>query len=83
MKASIFIRWIWFNVYSLSILIVPLSMLFKDMSIVALYLVCSSVAAYITFISANYVLQSNELFQKDEAICNDRCIDRVRKRKAV
>ncbi|PGQ80611.1 GGDEF domain-containing protein [Bacillus anthracis] len=64
MKASIFIRWIWFNVYSLSILIVPLSMLFKDMSIVALYLVCSSVAAYITFISANYVLQSNELFQK-------------------
>ncbi|PFF19134.1 GGDEF domain-containing protein [Bacillus anthracis] len=64
MKASIFIRWIWFNVYSLSILIVPLSMLFKDMSIVALYLVCSSVAAYIIFISANYVLQSNELFQK-------------------
>ncbi|HFJ9447449.1 TPA: GGDEF domain-containing protein [Bacillus tropicus] len=64
MKASIFIRWIWFNVYSLSILIVPRSMLFKDMSIVALYLVCSSVAAYITFISANYVLQSNELFQK-------------------
>lgn len=63
MKASIFTRWIWFNVYSLSILVVPLSILFKDMSIVALYVVCSSVAAYITFISANYVLQSNELFQ--------------------
>ncbi|HDR4420512.1 TPA: diguanylate cyclase [Bacillus cereus] len=63
MKASIFTRWIWFNLYSLSILAVPLSILFKDMSIVALYLVCSSVAAYITFISANYVLQSNELFQ--------------------
>ncbi|MGZ7148287.1 GGDEF domain-containing protein [Bacillus sp. BC08] len=62
-KASIFTRWIWFNVYSLSILVVPLSMLFKDMSIVALYVVCSGVAAYITFISANYVLQSNELFQ--------------------
>ncbi|GAB6447787.1 GGDEF domain-containing protein [Bacillus cereus group sp. MYBK71-2] len=64
MKVSMFTRWIWFNVYSLFILAVPLSMLFKDMSIVALYLVCSSVAAYITFISANYVLQSNELFQK-------------------
>ncbi|MGE7862925.1 GGDEF domain-containing protein [Bacillus mobilis] len=63
MKASIFTRWIWFNVYSLSILVVPLSILFKDMSIVALYVVCSGVAAYITFISANYVLQSNELFQ--------------------
>ncbi|EEK76000.1 GGDEF domain-containing protein [Bacillus cereus] len=63
MKASILTRWIWFNVYSLSILAVPLSILFKDMSIVALYLVCSGVAAYITFISANYVLQSNELFQ--------------------
>ncbi|MCU5195678.1 diguanylate cyclase [Bacillus mobilis] len=62
MKASIFTRWIWFNLYSLSILVVPLSILFKDMSIVALYVVCS-VAAYITFISANYVLQSNELFQ--------------------
>ena len=64
MKVSMFTRWIWFNVYSLFILAVPLSMLFKDMSIVALYLACSSVAAYITFISANYVLQSNELFQK-------------------
>ncbi|HFJ9509047.1 MULTISPECIES: GGDEF domain-containing protein [Bacillus cereus group] len=64
MKASIFTRWIWFNIYSLSILVVPLSILFKDRSIVVLYLVCSSIAAYITFISANYVLQSNELFQK-------------------
>ncbi|RWS41013.1 GGDEF domain-containing protein [Bacillus mycoides] len=63
MKVSIFTKWIWFNVYSLSILVVPLSILFKDISIVALYLVCSSVAAYITFISASYVLQSNELFQ--------------------
>ncbi|MGE7885074.1 diguanylate cyclase [Bacillus sp. NPDC094077] len=63
MKVSIFTKWIGFNVYSLSIFIVPLSVLFKDISIVALYLVCSSVAAYITFISANYVLQSNELFQ--------------------
>ncbi|MDR4986972.1 diguanylate cyclase [Bacillus cereus] len=63
MRVSIFTKWIWFNVYSLSILVVPLSILFKDISIVALYLVCSSVAAYITFISANYVLQSNELFQ--------------------
>ncbi|MGD6889943.1 GGDEF domain-containing protein [Bacillus mobilis] len=63
MKASIFTRWIWFNLYSLSILAVPLSILFKDTSIVVLYLVCSGVAAYITFISANYVLQSNELFQ--------------------
>ena len=63
MNASIFTRWIWFNVYSLSILAVPLSILFKDISIVALYLVCSSIAAYITFMSANYVLQSNELFQ--------------------
>ncbi len=63
MKVSIFTKWIWFNVYSLSILVVPLSILFKDISIVSLYLVCSSVAAYITFISANYVLQSNELFQ--------------------
>ncbi|WP_439021075.1 GGDEF domain-containing protein [Bacillus thuringiensis] len=63
MKVSIFIKWIWFNVYSLSILVVPISILFNDISVVALYLICSSVTAYITFISANYVLQSNELFQ--------------------
>ena len=51
MKVSIFMKWIWFNVYSLSILVVPLSILFKDISVVVLYLVCSSITAYITFIS--------------------------------
>ncbi|MDH4422997.1 diguanylate cyclase [Bacillus cereus] len=63
MKVSIFIKWIWFNVCSLFILIIPIYILFNDIYVVALYLVCSSVTAYITFISANYVLQSNELFQ--------------------
>ncbi|PGY08781.1 GGDEF domain-containing protein [Bacillus cereus] len=64
MKISIFTKWIWFNVYSLSILILPLYILFKDIYVVVLYLVCCIVAAYITFVSASYVLQSNELFQK-------------------
>ncbi|MES5891388.1 diguanylate cyclase [Bacillus cereus group sp. RP43] len=64
MKISIFTKWIWFNVYSLSILILPLYILFKDLYVVALYLVCCIVAAYITFVSVSYVLQSNELFQK-------------------
>ncbi|MGQ3737250.1 diguanylate cyclase [Bacillus sp. Fil] len=63
MKISIFTKWIWLNVYSLSILILPLSILFKDVSVVVLYLICCIVAAYITFVSASYVLQSNELFQ--------------------
>ncbi|MED1114844.1 diguanylate cyclase [Bacillus paramycoides] len=63
MKVSVFTKWVWFNVYSLSILTIPLSILFKDISVVVLYLVCSIVAAYITFVSASYVLQSNELFQ--------------------
>ncbi|PEB81037.1 diguanylate cyclase [Bacillus nitratireducens] len=63
MKISIFAKWIWFNVYSLSILILPLYILFKDMYVVSLYLVCCIVAAYVTFVSASYVLQSNELFQ--------------------
>ncbi|EJV63453.1 diguanylate cyclase [Bacillus mycoides] len=63
-KISIFPKWIWFNVYSLSILILPLYILFKDIYVVVLYLVCCIVAAYITFVSASYVLQSNELFQK-------------------
>ncbi|SCB02389.1 Diguanylate cyclase (GGDEF) domain-containing protein [Bacillus mycoides] len=63
MKISIFTKWIWFNVYSLSILILPLYILFKDIYVVALYLVCCIVAAYVTFVSASYVLQSNELFQ--------------------
>lgn len=63
MKVSVFTKWVWFNVYSLSILTIPLSILFKDIFVVVLYLVCSIVAAYITFVSASYVLQSNELFQ--------------------
>lgn len=63
MKISIFTKWIWLNVYSLSILILPLSILFKDVSVVVLYFICCIVAAYITFVSASYVLQSNELFQ--------------------
>jgi diguanylate cyclase len=63
MKISIFTKWIWFNAYSLSILILPLYILFKDLYVVALYLVCCIVAAYITFVSTSYVLQSNELFQ--------------------
>ncbi|WP_329766215.1 diguanylate cyclase [Bacillus nitratireducens] len=63
MKISIFAKWIGFNVYSLSILILPLYILFKDMYVVSLYLVCYIVAAYVTFVSASYVLQSNELFQ--------------------
>ncbi|EEK70486.1 GGDEF domain protein [Bacillus mycoides] len=63
MKISIFTKWIWFNVYSLSILILPLYILFKDIYVVVLYLICCIIAAYITFVSASYILQSNELFQ--------------------
>ena len=37
--------------------------LIKDINIVGLYLISSIITGYITFISANYVLQSNELFQ--------------------
>ena len=37
--------------------------LIKEIHIVGLYLISSIITGYITFISANYVLQSNELFQ--------------------
>ncbi|KFN04487.1 GGDEF domain-containing protein [Bacillus clarus] len=63
MKISIFAKWIWLHVYSLSILVIPLYILFKDIAVVGLYLVCSIITGYVTFVSTNYVLQSNELFQ--------------------
>lgn len=62
-QTSIMLKWVWLHVYCLSILVVPMYILFKDISVVVLYLISSITTGYITFISANYVLQSNELFQ--------------------
>lgn len=57
-------KWAWLHTYILSILIPSLYIwLIKDINIVGLYLISSIITGYITFISANYVLQSNELFQ--------------------
>ncbi|MCR6784614.1 MULTISPECIES: GGDEF domain-containing protein [Bacillus cereus group] len=63
-QTSITLKLVWLHVYCLSILIVPMYILFNDISVVVLYLISSITTGYITFISANYVLQSNELFQK-------------------
>ncbi|HDR7847826.1 TPA: diguanylate cyclase [Bacillus toyonensis] len=63
MQISIMLKLIWLHVYSLSILVVPMYILFNDISVVVLYLISSITTGYITFVSANYVLQSNELFQ--------------------
>lgn len=65
LKLSLGEKWVWLHTYILSILIPSLYIwLIKDIHIVGLYLVSSIITGYITFISANYVLQSNELFQK-------------------
>ncbi|MGN7892587.1 GGDEF domain-containing protein [Bacillus sp. 22475] len=63
-KTSITLKLVWLHVYCLSILIVPMYILFNDISVVLLYLISSITTGYITFVSTNYVLQSNELFQK-------------------
>ncbi|PEO63243.1 GGDEF domain-containing protein [Bacillus toyonensis] len=63
MQISIMLKLIWLHVYCLSILVVPMYILFNDISVVVLYLISSITTGYITFVSANYVLQSNELFQ--------------------
>ncbi|MGG1148602.1 GGDEF domain-containing protein [Bacillus wiedmannii] len=64
MKLSLAEKWAWLHTYILSILIPALYIfLIKDIHIVGLYLFSSIVTGYITFFSANYVLQSNELFQ--------------------
>ncbi|HHY2675039.1 GGDEF domain-containing protein [Bacillus toyonensis] len=63
MQISIILKLIWLHVYCLSILVVPMYILFNDISVVVLYLISSITTGYITFVSANYVLQSNELFQ--------------------
>ncbi|MEJ9234432.1 diguanylate cyclase [Bacillus cereus] len=65
MKLSLGGKWVWLHTYILSILIPALYIwLIKEIHIVGLYLISSIITGYITFISANYVLQSNELFQK-------------------
>ncbi|OJE08802.1 diguanylate cyclase [Bacillus thuringiensis] len=63
-QTSITLKLVWLHVYCLSILIVPMYILFNDISVVVLYLILSITTGYITFVSTNYVLQSNELFQK-------------------
>ncbi|HDR8171824.1 GGDEF domain-containing protein [Bacillus cereus] len=64
MKISLGEKWVWLHTYILSILIPSLYIwLIKDTHIVGLYLFSSIVTGYITFLSAKYVLQSNELFQ--------------------
>ncbi|HDX9534102.1 TPA: diguanylate cyclase [Bacillus thuringiensis] len=63
-QTSITLKLVWLHVYCLSILIVPMYILFNDISVVVLYLISSITTGYITFVSTNYVLQSNELFQK-------------------
>ncbi|ASL68173.1 GGDEF domain-containing protein [Bacillus cereus] len=64
MKLSLGQKWVWLHAYILSILIPALYIwLIKEIHIVGLYLISSIITGYITFISANYVLQSNELFQ--------------------
>ncbi|MGH1285692.1 GGDEF domain-containing protein [Bacillus toyonensis] len=63
MQTSIMLKLVWLHVYCLSILVVPMYILFNDISVVILYLLSSITTGYITFLSANYVLQSNELFQ--------------------
>ncbi|MCU4769056.1 diguanylate cyclase [Bacillus toyonensis] len=63
MQISIMLKLIWLHVYCLSILVVPMYILFNDISVVVLYLISSITTGYITFVSVNYVLQSNELFQ--------------------
>ncbi|MCQ6287567.1 diguanylate cyclase [Bacillus cereus] len=63
-QTSITLKLVWLHVYCLSILIVPTYILFNDISVVVLYLISSITTGYITFVSTNYVLQSNELFQK-------------------
>ncbi|MEK6518436.1 diguanylate cyclase [Bacillus thuringiensis] len=63
-QTSITLKLVWLHVYCLSILIVPMYILFNDISVVVLYLISSITTGYITFVSTNYVLQSNGLFQK-------------------
>ncbi|HDX9612267.1 TPA: diguanylate cyclase [Bacillus toyonensis] len=63
MQTSIMLKLVWLHVYCLSILVVPMYILFNDISVVILYLLSNITTGYITFLSANYVLQSNELFQ--------------------
>ncbi|WP_025118035.1 diguanylate cyclase [Bacillus sp. H1m] len=63
-QTSITLKLVWLHVYCLSILIVPMYILFNDISVVVLYLISSITTGYIIFVSTNYVLQSNELFQK-------------------
>ncbi|HDR4764577.1 TPA: GGDEF domain-containing protein [Bacillus thuringiensis] len=64
MRLSLGEKWVWLHTYILSILIPALYIwLIKDIQVVGLYFISSITTGYITFISTNYVLQSNELFQ--------------------
>ncbi|MES1053572.1 diguanylate cyclase [Bacillus thuringiensis] len=56
-------KWIYLYVYTLTITSFPIYYIFHSIFILGLYLLVSSIAAYITFFSLNYVLQSNELFR--------------------
>ncbi|AXY11201.1 GGDEF domain-containing protein (plasmid) [Bacillus thuringiensis LM1212] len=56
-------KWFFLHVYMLTIVSVPIYYIFHSIFVLELYLLVSSIAAYITFFSLNYVLQSNELFR--------------------
>ena len=55
-------KWIWLHVYCLTISLLAIYFVFQDVFVLSLYLLISITTGYITFLSAHYVLQSNELF---------------------
>ncbi|WP_028401322.1 GGDEF domain-containing protein [Ectobacillus panaciterrae] len=59
-------RWFWLNVYCLLLVLAVLIRTGSDFSISAVYLLICIAAGYITFISASYAYQSNELYRNME-----------------
>ncbi|MGF9963888.1 diguanylate cyclase [Bacillus rhizoplanae] len=63
-RISVFKKWIGLHVYCLTVSLIAIYVVFKDVLVLSLYLVVSIMTGYITFLSAHYALQSNELFRK-------------------
>ena len=63
-RLSVFKKWIWLHVYCLTVSSIGIYVVFKDVLVLGLYLVVSIMTGYMTFLSAHYALQSNELFRK-------------------
>ncbi|MGG2094361.1 diguanylate cyclase [Bacillus sp. S13(2024)] len=63
-RISVFKKWIWLHVYCLTVSSIGIYIVFKDVLVLGLYLVVSIMTGYMTFLSAHYALQSNELFRK-------------------